>query len=276
MKNAKRRVIIVHAEVSTAAKNKKGNTDMNSKKKKIVGIVTNVLVVVILVFVALITMSIILSSGKGYTSLFGSAYVAVESDSMERDNYDGFAYPHEVEGFNKGDLIKIHILSEDQKGKLQVGDVVTFYFMKDGVRQLNTHRIVGYGGMDQNGVISTYTTQGDQPGAPVEQVSVSNLVGQYEGRRVAGLGKAVDFFHSSVGFFVCVVLPSLLIVAYFAVNLVLTIKSVKSVYKEAEQKDEKERMREELMKELREQGKIKEETPSESQAPEGPSDGEAK
>ena len=241
---------------------------MDSKKKRIFGIISSVLVVVILVFVALITFSIILSRGKGYTSLFGSAYVAVQSDSMERDSYDGFSYPHEVEGFNTGDLLRIHILKDDEKGKMEVGDVVTFYFVKDGERQLNTHRVVGYAGKDANGVISTYTLQGDKPGAPLEQVSASNIVGQYKGHRLAGLGKAVDFFHSPVGFFVCVVLPSLLIVAYFAVNLVLTIKSVKSVYKEEEQANEKEKMREELMRELREQGKLTEETPSESQEPE--------
>ncbi len=244
---------------------------MDSKKKRIAGIVTTVIVVVLLVLVALITLSIILSQGKGYTSLFGNAYVAVQTDSMERDDYSEAPYnTYKVKGFKAKDLIRIRILSDDQKTTLKEGDVVTFYFMKDGNRELNTHRVIGMVYAELNGetVMTHYITQGDKPGAPTEQVTPNNIVGQYKGHRLAGLGRLVDFFHSPVGFFVCIVLPSLLIVAYFAVNLVLTVKSVKAVYKAEEKVSEKERMREELMRELREEGKIKEETPPEAPKPE--------
>lgn len=255
---------------------------MNSKTKKILGIVSNVLVVVILAFVVLITFSIILSRGQGknYTALFGRSYVAVQSDSMERDSYDDFVYPHDVEGFKKGDLIQIRVLSFEERGNLKVGDVVSYRFDIDGdgeKNELNTHRIVAYTDSNMDGVIDYYTLQGDKVGAPLDQNIPANLViGKYEGHKIAGFGKAIDFFHSPAGFFVCVVLPSLLIVAYFAVNLVLTIKSVKSAYKEEESQNEKEKMREELMKELREQGKIVEETPSGTPAEEQHSEGEGK
>ena len=226
------------------------------KKKKVLGVVTNVIVIVILVFVCIVTLSIILSSGKGYTNLFGSAYVSVQSDSMEGTYGEDF--PYELKGFNKGDLIQIKILDNDQKNGLKVGDVITFRQSVDGVEILNTHRIVD---VYEGG----YKTRGDK--APkdgaTETVPMGAIVGQYEGTRLAGVGNVADFFHSSAGFFVCIVLPSLLIVAYFAVNLFLTVQSVKKAYKEEEQISEKEKMREELLRELREQGKIVEETPSE-------------
>ena len=67
-------------------------------------------------------------------------------------------------------------------------------------------------------------------------------------------------------FTVCVVLPSLLIVAYFAVNLVLTIRAAKAeaAVEEGEQEDEKERMRRELLAELRAEGRINDDPPAES------------
>ena len=239
----------------------------DNKKKKVLNIVVNTIVIVILVFVGLITLSIILSNGKGYTNLFGNAYVAVQSDSMEgtSDLYEGAYSTYTVKGFKKGDLIRIRILNDEQKKNLQVGDVIMFRQSIGGKDQLNTHRIIE---LTANG----YKTQGDKAKAEgssaTETVPYSAVEGQYKGHRLAGLGNVSDFFHSSAGFFVCVVLPSLLIVAYFAFNLVLTVKSVKSSYKEQSKQEEEAQMREKILQELREQGKIVDETPAEEPKPE--------
>ena len=61
------------------------------------------------------------------------------------------------------------------------------------------------------------------------------------------------FMNSSAGFFVCIVLPSLIVVAYFAVNLILVIRKEKKVQTaEAEQAqlEERERLRQELLAEM--------------------------
>lgn len=235
---------------------------MSDKTKKIVNLVANVIVIAILVVIAFITLNIILSQGKGYTSIFGKAYVAVQSDSMEGTHTDSF---------KKGDLIKIKILKDEEKKNLQVGDVITFRFLKDGQPELNTHRIIAIGQNAFTGDLQ-YTTQGDKAadlgiGDQIESVDPANIVGKYTGKNFSGVGKAADFFHSSAGFFVCVVIPSLLIVAYFAVNLVLTIRTAKAeaALAEGEQEDEKEKMRRELLAELRAQGKINDDV--EPQAP---------
>lgn len=231
---------------------------MSDKAKRTVNLVANVIVIAILVVIAFITLNIILSSGKGYTAVFGKAYVAVQSDSMEGDNPDSF---------NKGDLIKIKILKDEEKNNLKVGDVVTFTFRKDGKEELNTHRIIQ---VNQTGTGVTYFTQGDKAAGlglsdQIELVYPSTIVGKYTGSKLNGWGKAADFFHSQAGFFVCVVLPSLLIVAYFAVNLVMTIRAAKAeaALADGPQEDEKEKMRRELLAELRAQGKINDDPPAE-------------
>ena len=62
---------------------------MNAKTKKIWNVVANVVVIVILVFVAIITLNIILSRDKGYTPFFGNTFVAVQSDSMNGAKPEG-------------------------------------------------------------------------------------------------------------------------------------------------------------------------------------------
>ena len=237
---------------------------MSDKAKRAVNLAANAIVIVILVVIAFITLNIILSRGKGYTSIFGKAYVAVQSDSMEGTNPDSF---------NKGDLIKIKVLKDEEKDDLKVGDVITFEFYKKDsqTNELNTHRIIAVTADSIDGSL-TYITQGDKPAAlgldeKTESVKASKVIGKYTGKKLSGWGKAADFFHSSAGFFVCVVIPSLLIVAYFAVNLVLTIRAAKAeaVAAEGEQEDEKEKMRRELLAELRAQGKINDD--AEPQAP---------
>lgn len=270
---------MVNAEVSPTVNSKKGIKDMENKNnKKALGIVVNVIVIAILVLVGLITLSIILSTGKGYTNLFGNAYVAVQSDSMEGTDelYEGAYAGYEVKGFKKGDMIRVKILNDEQKKELQVGDVITFYQTVQGERVLNTHRIIeaDY----ENG---KYTTKGDKAVVDgkdaTETVVYQSIVGQYKGHRLAGLGNVSDFFHSSTGFFVCVVLPSMLIVAYFAVNLVVTVKSVKKSIVAKTKEEEEAEMREKILQELRAQGKINEESAEEppEEKPEDNTNGEA-
>ena len=64
------------------------------------------------------------------------------------------------------------------------------------------------------------------------------------------------FMSSSAGFFVCIVLPSLLVVAYFAVNLILVIrkeKKAQTIEAEQSQLEERERIRQELLAEMQAQ-----------------------
>ena len=213
------------------------------RNKKVINIVVNVIVAIILVFVFILTLNIILSGDKGYTSIFGTAYVSVESNSMKGDKADNF---------QKGDLLKIKILDEEEKKNLQPGDVITFWdnTIVDNQLVLNSHRIIKVEKQSDGSV--RYETKGDNNlDADKMLIPDVTIVGIYEGK-IGGLGNVVSWFHSSTGFFVCIVLPAFLIVAFFAFTLVMVLRERKKVSDETK----KERLRQELLEELRAEGKL--------------------
>ena len=213
------------------------------RNKKVINIVVYVIVAIILVFVFILTLNIILSGDKGYTSIFGTAYVSVESNSMKGDKADNF---------QKGDLLKIKILDEEEKKNLQPGDVITFWdnTIVDNQLVLNSHRIIKVEKQSDGSV--RYETKGDNNlDADKMLIPDVTIVGIYEGK-IGGLGNVVSWFHSSTGFFVCIVLPAFLIVAYFAFNLVMVLRERNKVSDETK----KERLRQELLEELRAEGKL--------------------
>lgn len=229
---------------------------MKPKTKKILNIVLDVVIGVVLVFAAFLAIVSIRSKAKGYsdyTEVFGSAYVAVASDSMSGERPD-YVPEGKLDGFNKGDLIKIRILDQAGVQELEVGDVITFQttLVLQGRRVLNTHRIVEVQS-DSEGSIVKFKTRGDNnPAADTELVEVKNVVGVYEGK-ASGIGHVFLFMNSTAGFVVCILLPTLLIVVYCAVNLVLVIKKEKKaqVAEAAVEKEaEKERIRQELLAEM--------------------------
>lgn len=232
---------------------------ITAKTKKIINIVVDVIVAAILVFVVILAVSFATSKAKGYdgyTEIFGNAYVAVASDSMEKDRETGEV---KSDNFSKGDLIKIRILSESEAKKLSIGDVITFIYgtTDNGTYVLYTHRIIGIN--ESNGGVYSYVTHGDSvEEGRNETAFIDKVVGIYEGK-ADGIGYVMLFMSSSTGFFVCVVLPSVLAVIYFAVNLFFVIrkeKKTQAAAADAEKVEEKEKMRQELLAELAAQGKL--------------------
>lgn len=233
------------------------------KTKKILNIVVNVVVGVILVFALLITIINISSKQKGYTSVFGTAHMVVQSGSMDPDNlkrpdeYQGFMDEGKMPGFKKGDLVRVKVLKDEDKKNLEEGDVISFLqdINGDNVMEVNSHRIWKKA-EEENGSV-TYWTRGD---ASVDgDYQVINtftaeganwyLIGQVTGKS-GGFGHIINFFNSSTGFLVCIVIPSFLIVIYFAFNLTREILK----YKKAGAAENKAKYEEELIAKLRAQG----------------------
>lgn len=218
----------------------------NQKTKKILNIVVNVLVILILALALIVTIFNITSSKSGYNTMFGKAYVAVVSSSMDGDKEDSF---------KKGDLLTVRILKEDEKSGLEVGTILTFYdpTRVKGERVINSHRIVG---VDGNGC---YITKGDNEETnPVEDeyhVPYASIIGVVEGK-IGGIGAIFSWFRSSTGFLVCIVVPSFLVVAYFLFKLCFEILRLKKAGVNTQKEQMKEQMKEELMAELRAQGMI--------------------
>jgi len=242
---------------------------LSPKAKKILNIVVDVVVAIILFFAVFLAIFSIRSKAKGYsgyTEIFGTAYVAVASPSMDADK-PSYVPEGKLEGFAEGDLIKLRIVDKEKAKKLEVGDIIAFESttIKEGKRVLNTHRIVGIAAGEE-GNASAYTTRGDNnPGNDAMPVLFSDIVGVYEGK-ASGIGHVMLFMGSSTGFFVCIVLPTLLIVVYCAVNLFLVIRKEKKVQTAdaaAEKEAEKERLRQEILAEM--QGNVSEQPAEESQ-----------
>lgn len=213
------------------------------RKTSIIAI--NVLTVIICVFV-LIFAIISISNGKnGYNNVFGSTVLAVKTGSMSGPNKDSF---------DEGDLIVAKILKGDAKKELQKGDVITFWTLKDGSRELNTHRIID---VETSGGTVYYTTKGDaSTGQDDLRVPDYEVVAKYS-YKIKNLGEPLNFLQSSTGFLVLIVVPSILAVGYcvylFMFNLRGYNKAKKAEQKELMQKqleEEKEKIKKELLEQM--------------------------
>lgn len=233
------------------------------KTQKILNIVVNVLVAVILVIALIITINNLASKRKGYTTFFGTAYMMVQSGSMDPDgkyakenpiDYEGLGI---LEGFAKGDLVRVKVLTSDEDRKsLEVGDIISFFqYDENNVRFINSHRIVEKAVSD-DGVV-TYWTHGDNNPETMREVITTAktetepfyLIGKVTGKSGA-FGKVINFFNSSTGFLVFIVIPSFLVVAYFAYKLIWEIVKAKK----AGAATQKAQYEEELIAKLRAQG----------------------
>jgi len=223
---------------------------LSVKSKKVLNIVLNVVVYVIFAFVLFLTILVIASGGKGYTSVFGTAFVAVKSDSMDGDHPDSF---------EKGALLKVKILSDEEKKNLKEGEIITFYDydIASGQRVLNSHRIVAVEN-HFDGQIS-YRTQGDNkevcPAPDAALRTPDDIIGKVTGK-ANGIGKVFLWMNTSAGFFVCIVTPSLLVLAYCVYYLVRVIREEKKKKGKALDSEERERLKQELLEELRAEGKL--------------------
>lgn len=229
---------------------------MTAKTKKILNIVLDVVIAIVLAFAVFLAVVSIRSKAKGfsqYTEVFGTAYLAVASESMDAPMPD-YVPEGKLEGFAKGDLISIKLIDEAQAKKLEVGDVITFNtrYLESDKFVLNSHRIIEIN-TDSEGNVISYVTKGDNNELKDgSAVSISDVVGVYQGK-ASGIGHVFLFMGSTTGFFVCIVLPTLLIVVYCVVNLILVIKKEKKVQTaeaELEKDAERERIRAELLAEM--------------------------
>lgn len=265
----------------TKRKNPRKPMDEAKKKKiqKIVSIIINILVVIILALALVITIFNLVSknNNKGYTAFGSTAYLTVESNSMDSNLKAGGTYDigdsvyHsegvkiDVGSFKVGDLLRIHLLSAEEKLNLKVGQVITFR-MNDSKNNefFNSHRIVAVDTTKPGETI--YYTKGDNNQIcdqiddgfvlSSKNVHMHEIIGVVE-KNVGGIGNVFRFFRSSTGFLVCVVVPSFLIVIYFTVNLVRELMKRRA----AGAGDRKEKMKAELIAELRAQGLISENAP---------------
>ena len=110
-------------------------------------------------------------------------------------------------------------LTDEEKAELKVGDIITYYapidINQDGVKgDINTHRIVS---IDKESM--SIKTRGDNKETNIKDddyvIGYSDVIGVCtENGKVGGLGNVIRFLGSSLGFFLCIVLPLTLFFIY--------------------------------------------------------------
>ena len=194
----------------------------NEKKmdvKKILSIVGNVLIWAFVILSLIITVMVFSSqkSKDGVPALFGKSLITIQTKSME-DTYKA------------GDLVFMTKTTTEEKQNLQPGTIITFRapidINNDGKPgDLNTHRIV-----EKIEGTNSYITKGDNnPLNDYEQdngysVHSSDIIGVCtEDGKIRGLGNVINFLSSSLGFFLCIVLPLILFFLYELYNFITVL-----------------------------------------------------
>ena len=248
-----------------------GNTSKKEKAKKIAGLIGSILIWVFVGFSALITVLVFSAqnSADGIPSVFGKSLLTIQTASME-DTY------------NIGDMVLMTKLDISERGDLKPGDIITYKapidIDGDGmIGDINTHRIVS---IDyETGVI---VTKGDNNILPDNEgdnpytVQVNNVIGLCtEQGRLAGLGNVIEFLRSSVGFFICIVLPLILFFLYELYNFISILTSERAKKAPIAKETEEEIKRRAIEEYLKQQAAEEAAPPVEEAAPEAENKDEA-
>lgn len=240
------------------------------KVKKILSITANVLVWVFVAFALLTTVLVFTAQGDedGIPALFGKSLITIESESME-------------DTFKKGDLIWIEKISGTENAAVRLAeldkdDIITYWapidINKDGqLNDINTHRIV-------EKLDNGFKTKGDNNDhEDTYRVGFSDVIGvAHEEDRLGGVGGAIGFLRTSLGFFLCILLPLILFFLYelYAFIRLFLSERPKRAAVSAEQEEEIKRRAIEEFLASQGAGKPTEENPEESASATEEQDGE--
>ena len=162
-----------------------------SRGKKTADAIINVILVIAIIVAAFCTYtSYVSTSGNGVPNVLGVRILSIQTESM---------YPT----LNPGDMI-FDVAVKDTS-ELQVGDIITYWTVIDGERVLNTHRISEI--YDGGGYLIFETKGDNNTVADSLTVHESEIIGQWKGAKIGGLGKVFDYLQTSTGFLIVVVIP---------------------------------------------------------------------
>lgn len=225
--------------------------------KNVFNCIINVLIVVILVVSIIIAaMSITAKANNGMPSIFGYTIQSIQSPSMEGGSAD-----FEGGDIKVGDLIIGKSTQFIFELEYEVGDIVTYMAIPEGGSADDPkvpicHRIIE---VYEQGGERGYRTMGDNNGKPdQEKGDYSSYIRatdigsvfyskDYHGVKISGLGKALDFIQTKLGFFLCILLPMII---FFIIALIRVLLNFSLYRKErdAEMLENAEKEKEEAVK----------------------------
>lgn len=189
----------------------------SNQKSNILTKIYNVVAWLVLIATLVIVCAAVLSSytdSSNGKEIFGIRLFVVQTDSMSKSDLS----QNEEIFFNAGDVV---ISSTDfNKNALKEGDVITFISNNndDSYGKTITHKIrkVKY---TTSGTLIGYETYGINTGVSDEAtVQPHTIVGKYVGK-IPYVGKLFTFMKTQHGFFISIVIPSVLIIIYFSVHI---------------------------------------------------------
>ncbi len=230
--------------------------------KKILSIIGNTLIWLFVVFSVVITILVFAAQGNkdGIPEVFGKSLITIVSPSMEPV-------------YKVGDLILMEKLDDTAKQEVKEGQIITYRapidINGDGqIGDINTHRIetidaekgeiVTKG--DNNAVADNYT------------IGYNDIIGtSQEDSRIGGVGAVIGFLRTSLGFFVCVVLPLILFFVYELYRFIAIIVSERAKKAPVSKETEEEIKRKAIEEYLKSQEETSQE-PMKQEAPEASED----
>ena len=222
--------------------------------KRIAGIIGNVVLWLFLIFSVVVTVLVFAAQGNddGIPSIFGKSLITIETPSMSPT-------------YKVGDMVFLDKLEDTAKKELKEKDIITYRapidINGDGqIGDINTHRILSIDTAkgeiitkgDNNDLKDNYT------------IGYNDIIGKCtEKGKVAGLGNVIDFLRSSLGFFICVVLPLILFFIYELYRFIALIVSERAKKQGVSQEAEEEIKRKAIEEYLKSQESVKAEENSE-------------
>ncbi len=209
--------------------------------KKALDTIVTIILVVILVFMASVSIMLITSaSNDGVASAFGYAPITLyDTKSMEPT-------------FGANDLI---IVKKQDSSALKEGDIISFWGFVSGSKSIITHRIVEVKQLDDG--TYCYQTQGDNnsmrdqdPMNEFRQPDIypEDIIGVVQ-THIPGFGNILNFIKSPTGILLCLVIPIALI---FLWQLVKVIKMAMALNRESQAEKNAEMSEEEKQKVIEE------------------------
>lgn len=236
---------------------------MNEKVKSFFNVLLDIIIVLFLVFATAVLVLALTQKSGGVSQIFGYSFRSIQTSSMEVYNDDGTLAENSLV---PGDIALCKMVDRDS---FEIGEVVMFkmpiqytgdsyvevsYFDKYDTEIYVIHQIVGI--VDSEG-ITLYETKGTANVLKDFNLKTAGeFIAVYEGTRIPGIGKAIDFIQEPLGFLICIVLPILVFVIFQTIRVIKNFIAYKA-QKAAETavsgeltEEQKRKIAEEYMKQL--------------------------
>ncbi len=176
--------------------------------KKIVSFFSAIIFIICLLLMAVVIMTPKGENGSKVVSIAGYSIMSVLTGSMEPN-------------YNIGDIV---IIKKTNTDELKVKDVITFYSADPDMNgQIVTHRINDI--INENGHLEFETKGDNNRMVDTENVPEDKVIGKVQGR-IPYVGKAATFMQTNrTAFFLIVILPMLVIMAFEVKDIILIARS---------------------------------------------------